>query len=57
MEDRLKYFESGDVPKKNLDVMREATEASKDERVTLGVFVLIMYLVVLDDDFFVDGDY
>lgn len=27
VEDRLKYYESGDVPKKNIDVMKEAIEA------------------------------
>ena len=26
VEDRLKFYESGDAPKKNLDVMKEACE-------------------------------
>jgi RNA processing factor Prp31 len=29
VEDRLKFFESGDVPKKNVDVMKEAIEEAK----------------------------
>jgi len=36
VEDRLKFFESGDVPKKNVDVMKEAIEevnaANKSEK-------------------------
>lgn len=28
VEDRLKFYESGDVPKKNIDVMKEAIEVS-----------------------------
>merc|ERR1719444_326093 len=31
VEDRLKFFETGDIPKKNLDVMTEAMEAVKKE--------------------------
>jgi nucleolar protein 56 len=31
VEDRLKFFETGDVPKKNMDVMLEAIEAVKKE--------------------------
>merc|ERR1739844_722956 len=31
VEDRLKFFETGDLPKKNLDVMNEALEAIKKE--------------------------
>ncbi len=31
VEDRLKFFETGDIPKKNLDVMVEAMEAIKKE--------------------------
>ena len=31
MEDRLKFFETGDIPKKNVDVMTEAMEAIKKE--------------------------
>merc|ERR1712020_462021 len=30
-EDRLKFFETGEIPKKNLDVMTEAMEAIKKE--------------------------
>lgn len=26
MEDRLKFYETGDTPKKNIDVMKEAIE-------------------------------
>lgn len=26
VEDRLKFYESGDIPKKNIDVMKEAME-------------------------------
>lgn len=26
VEDRLKFYESGDIPKKNIDVMKEAIE-------------------------------
>lgn len=32
VEDRLKFYESGDLPKKNLDVMVEAMEAVKAEQ-------------------------
>lgn len=28
VEDRLKFYESGEVPKKNIDVMKEAIEVS-----------------------------
>ena len=31
VEDRLKFFETGEIPKKNLDVMTEAMEAIKKE--------------------------
>merc|ERR1712170_204769 len=31
VEDRLKFFETGDIPKKNLDVMMEAVESLKKE--------------------------
>jgi len=31
VEDRLKFFETGDIPKKNVDVMTEAMEAIKKE--------------------------
>merc|ERR1712001_701401 len=31
VEDRLKFFETGEIPKKNLDVMTEAIEAIKKE--------------------------
>merc|ERR1711936_248690 len=31
VEDRLKFFETGDIPKKNLDVMTEAMETIKKE--------------------------
>merc|ERR1712020_723901 len=31
VEDRLKFFETGDIPKKNMDVMTEAIEAIKKE--------------------------
>ena len=37
VEDRLKYFEKGDIPKKNLDVMREALAASTEEKVTISL--------------------
>jgi len=29
VEDRLKFFESGDIPKKNIEVMKEAIEEAK----------------------------
>lgn len=32
VEDRLKYYETGDVPKKNLEVMKEALEEVEKER-------------------------
>ena len=31
VEDRLKFFETGDIPKKNMDVMMEAVESLKKE--------------------------
>ena len=31
VEDRLKFFETGDIPKKNMDVMNEALETIKKE--------------------------
>merc|ERR1712226_544739 len=31
VEDRLKFFETGDIPKKNVDVMMEAVESLKKE--------------------------
>merc|ERR1712020_391671 len=31
VEDRLKFFETGEIPKKNLDVMTEAMQAIKEE--------------------------
>merc|ERR1712228_981200 len=31
VEDRLKFFETGDIPKKNVDVMNEALETIKKE--------------------------
>ena len=31
VEDRLKFFETGDIPKKNMDVMMEAIETIKKE--------------------------
>merc|ERR1712166_1625661 len=31
VEDRLKFFETGEIPKKNLDVMTEAIQALKKE--------------------------
>jgi len=33
VEDRLKYFETGVIPKKNLDVMKEAIEVAETEKV------------------------
>ena len=33
VEDRLKYFETGVIPKKNLDVMKEAIDAAETEKV------------------------
>lgn len=38
VEDRLKFYDSGEIPKKNLDVMREAIEMA--EIVQKKVFVL-----------------
>lgn len=32
VEDRLKFYESGDVPRKNIDVMKEAIEVSEYKR-------------------------
>lgn len=29
MEDRLKFYETGDLPRKNVDVMAEAVEEAK----------------------------
>merc|ERR1719242_2814746 len=34
VEDRLKYYESGDLPKKNVDAMQEAIAAVKEEATT-----------------------
>ena len=31
VEDRLKFYDSGDLPKKNVDAMKEAIEAVKAE--------------------------
>lgn len=33
VEDRLKYFESGVIPKKNLEVMKEAIEVAETEKI------------------------
>jgi len=38
VEDRLKFFETGEIPKKNMDVMTEAIEAIKKEN---GEFVTV----------------
>lgn len=33
VEDRLKYFETGTIPKKNVDVMKEAMEEAEVEKI------------------------
>lgn len=32
MEDRLKFYETGETPKKNLEVMKEALEAFEQQK-------------------------
>lgn len=41
VEDRLKYFETGEVPRKNIDVMHEATVAAQEAQVNDSIpFIL-----------------
>jgi len=35
VEDRLKFYETGDIPKKNIDVMKEALEEAQQEQTQL----------------------
>lgn len=35
VEDRLKYYETGEIPRKNIDVMKEAVEEAQQVRIKL----------------------
>jgi hypothetical protein len=43
VEDRLKFYESGDIPRKNVDVMQEALAEAKTVLVTLHFLILYTF--------------
>jgi hypothetical protein len=43
VEDRLKFYESGDIPRKNVDVMQEALAEAKTVLVTLHFLILLTF--------------
>ena len=61
VEDRLKFFETGDIPKKNMDVMNEAIAMIKTEDSkcvcffplahNINIFFISPQYFVISDDF------
>lgn len=57
VEDRLKFYETGDIPKKNIDVMKEALEEAQQEQTQVNKITAIsppFFLIVMNQSLLIE---